>query len=353
MPKVDKLEQLQQHAKTKEGISIRMAHILRLNEADSSDTPILAETKRRIWCTLFVADRWNSSAMNLPFQIGDDECLLPHPVDEYVFQQPQFGSENARTTPEPGLWAHRTTLTKIFGRIQVLNQLLIQRHVEQEAFERKVEALALQLYGWQNSLKPELCLTEATLEAFCHKKLGGAFIDLHLGFHYYNILLYFRFLQEKSESFSAESLMYTERCKKHAMKYSELLRLAGSREHCKVVHATVGHMTVVSSMVLLHVLLRGEEADIAMARDGLSSNFEALLELQKLWPMMDRMVSSRCSESFISTYARGQMLRLYRFQTACLQSKSGDAHTIDNKMLQCLREYIPCSREAQPTAPTL
>ena len=58
----------------------------------------------------------------------------------------------------------------------------------------------------------------------------------------------------------------------HATAFCELIR-ASKQQGSKVFHNVVGHMTVVSSPVLLHTLLLGEDEELAMARERLESNF--------------------------------------------------------------------------------
>ncbi|GLI81665.1 hypothetical protein PoHVEF18_010052 [Penicillium ochrochloron] len=58
---------------------------------------------------------------------------------------------------------------------------------------------------------------------------------------------------------------------------------------CEAVYPTVGHMAIVSSSVLLHNLLFGEENELPPSRHCLEANFEALLELEEYWPVVKTM----------------------------------------------------------------
>lgn len=49
-------------------------------------------------------------------------------------------------------------------------------------------------------------------------------------------------------------------------------------------------MTVVSSSVLLHTLLLGDDEELPMARQRLESNFEFLVRLRDIWPSVNLMV---------------------------------------------------------------
>lgn len=50
-------------------------------------------------------------------------------------------------------------------------------------------------------------------------------------------------------------------------------------------------MAIVSSSVLLHTLLFGEENEIAQSHHCLKANFEALLELKGYWPNVNALVN--------------------------------------------------------------
>lgn len=92
--------------------------------------------------------------------------------------------------------------------------------------------------------------------------------------------------------------------------------------NCHVVYLTIVQMTMVSSAVLLHMLLYGAEADIDLAREQLTSNFEALIELRRYWPSVPQMIQ-----------------RLLVFQDACLQFAPGTTHRLDRWMVRFLLEY--------------
>lgn len=59
---------------------------------------------------------------------------------------------------------------------------------------------------------------------------------------------------------------------------------------CEANYPTIGHMTAVSSSVLLHTMLFGDQQELLTARRELSANFEALVELQQYWPATEAMV---------------------------------------------------------------
>ena len=267
-----------------------MAQIIKLPLDDKFDNPVLRETKRRVWWTLFMADRWCSSRSGLPLQIRDFDYAVDLPIDEYEFQKPDFNTSHTSHGAKPGLWAYKITLVKFFAAIQDLNRSIAKQKVTQVEMDAQVSQLARQLSDWERDLPAEMRMSEQSIEEYRLKGLGGAFIDLHLGFHHYSTLLFFSYLDDRHR-LDPSSSHYPQLCKSHALKFSELLRLSREEGRCEVVHAPVAHMTIVSSAVLVHMLLFGDEKQSEIARNSLLSNFETLLELKQFWPSSERLVS--------------------------------------------------------------
>jgi hypothetical protein len=270
-----------------------MSQIMGLHKTNPDDNLILREIKARVWWTLFMADRWCSAGLGLPRQINDFKRAVDLPVDEYVFQN--LTSEQQQDNPSPlrlGLWAYMITLVEIFGPVQDLNRRLIEENDRDEDSDRSVQELSKQLDLWQESLFPHLRLNERNLENHKEKGLGGGFVALHLGYHHYATLLYFQYLDPQRTS-TVMHKSYVNHCKFHASAYSALLKMSRDKKDCEAVYATVGHMTLVSSSVLLYTLLFGDEKELPAARENLSFNFEALVELKRCWPSLERTVCSK------------------------------------------------------------
>ncbi|KAF2031887.1 hypothetical protein EK21DRAFT_87708 [Setomelanomma holmii] len=101
-------------------------------------------------------------------------------------------------------------------------------------------------------------MNDCNLDMQRRKGYGGMFVALHLGYHYYNILLYFQYLEPESEP-THVSTTYAAECRRHGLVFSRLLHTARELGACHVVYLTVAHMTIVSSSVLLHLLLFGND----------------------------------------------------------------------------------------------
>lgn len=266
------------------GIAIRMAEILRITVSDPSDSIILRETKRRVWWSLFMADRWCSAGRNLPRKMDDFNRAVDLPMDDDVFYHLEIGQETFDGPRGSGLWAFSSILAGFFAPIQDLNRQIVAEDLPETDIDEAISILAQQLQSWNENLPDHIRLNEQNLLLHSRKELGGSFVALHLGYHHYSTLLYFQHLDVDRPS--SLSKTYAARCKYHATSSSKLIKLSRDIPGCKAVYAGVGHLAVISSSVLLHTLLFGPEEELVDTRARLNSNFEALIELQQYWPSL-------------------------------------------------------------------
>lgn len=298
------------------GIANGMAQILGLDAAPPSSIPVAdAEVRRRVWWTLVMADRWSSSGLGLSRQITDLDGPVDLPMDESVFQALSADEMRLHTAWTPGLWAQMILLVRLFGPIQDLNRRSAAGEIGSDELSRTVDSISQQLQHWEDLLPGHFRMNEDNLEVHRARGTGGAFVALHLGFYHYSALLYFQFLER------SDPTRYVEKCKRYAAAYSNLLRESRLVGDCHALYATVAHMAVVSSSVLLHTLLYGEEHELEMARSLLNSNFEAILELQSYWPSCGLMMN-----------------RLVTFQSSCLLAEA-HTHRLDGWMVRFLMQH--------------
>lgn len=282
-------------------------------------------------------------------------------MDESCFQSLTAASTDHDVVIEPGLWALMLSLTDVFVCIQEMNQNLVQGKMSHGLYVSVLASLAERLTVWEEQLPPAAILTEENLDFHCQRGSGGTFVALHLGYHHYSTLLYYDSLEaQRHPDISEVDKMYAERCKSHASSFARLLETSKNGDRCRIMHITTGHMTVISSSVMLHTLLFGEESEAAVAKANMVSNFNTLLELQRHWPSLSKSVSFLfpSSESQRGTVdeessclivailrrtliriAFLQIERLFIFQEACLWSTDMNAYKIDRWMLRFLLEY--------------
>ncbi|PYH75906.1 hypothetical protein BO82DRAFT_396503 [Aspergillus uvarum CBS 121591] len=344
-------------------IATSMAEIMSLDSAAAMDgSVIIRETIRRVWCSLYVADRWCFSGLGLHRHMDELGTPCGLPMDEIAFQSlppdtsnyPEAPPTTAHATPsttwKPGLWAHMVTLARHFGPIQDLNRRVARGDTDTAELDQKVQDLGDQLEAWSRKLPADTQMTVPNLHSHQQTGRGGTFIALHLAYHHYSTLLYFRFLEDdqtqtqnqnenpssssspsSSPSSPPKSRTYIHRCKHHASTFSNLLHLARQIKGCETNFPTIGHMTTVSSSVLLHTLLLGDSTELEGARAALNANFEVLIEHQQFWPTTKAMIH-----------------RLMTFQNICLLST--ESHRFDGWMVKFLLEHsralgkreIPC-----------
>ena len=305
-----------------------MAYVLRLHENAVGVDPILKEVKCRIWWSLFMADRWCPPGLGLPREIMKIDRTLDLPMDEVSFQMMDESTGNFDRGELDGIWKYMITLVDILGPIQDLNTALLPGDLELSDIEMQVDSLSQRLGIWHSTLPRHMTMNDENWEAHRAKGQGGTFVALHLGYHHYSTLLLFQYL-DATPSSSLETTYRSERCRFHALSFSRLVHRARIERDFHVVYLTVAHMTMVSSSVLLHMLLFGDESEIEEARKQLTYNFEALVELRKYWVHVDAVIQ-----------------RLLMFQEECLQASNMNTHRVDRWMVRFLLEYaLPLTKE--------
>lgn len=276
-----------------------MAQIMKLDSVAKDDTSpvIVRETARLVCWTLYLSSHRCFSGLGLPCCSDEFRPTCELPMDELDFAALPPEQTGPRTTPRKlGLWARMVTLVRLSGPVMVLNRRISERAVSPEEPDTTVRRMEDQLQGWLDSLPTDTQMTVPNLNRHQQDGLGGLFVALHLTFHYYSILLYFSFLEQKqdeappSSSASDGDCPYTDRCKHHASSFGGILHLSRQLDGCLVSYPGFSHMITVSSAVLLHTLLLGDAGEIRDARRNLNANFEALVELQQPWPATTAVV---------------------------------------------------------------
>jgi hypothetical protein len=302
-------------------IAIGMAEILRLNVPQNDEPFVAQELKRRIWWTLYMADRWCSAGSSLPRRMSDFDRTVDLPIDEAIFHQPVGAMQLEGERPTLGLWAHMITLAEIFGPIQDLNRQIAQQVMNEEAIQESVFRLKNALEVWEMNLPDQ---TKYSFENLCYyqeRGQGGVFVSLHQGFNHYATLLLYQYL-DVSRATNATAISLAKLCKEYAKRQSALYRVAKDLGDCEVLFPGAGHSAAISSSVLLHTLLFGHENELNDTRSSLQSNLEILSELRRYWPSIELIVR-----------------RLTVFQKACLLQARPQSYKFDNWMVKFLLEY--------------
>ncbi|KAL2795232.1 hypothetical protein BJX66DRAFT_337233 [Aspergillus keveii] len=304
-------------------VAVRLALILDLPNRQCEDQ-VERQVNLRIWWSLYMIDIWSSAGLNLPRQLDFVESY-PLPTSEDIFLSLQSGTMGAEDGP--GLWSEMVILARIWARIHNLNKASVNSLIDYESLTVAVGGLAEELNDWSSNLHPSLRETPENLERYNALGLGNAFAALHLGYHYYNEVLFYQFLARNPdpEHTSPKIQTYRSQCDAHALAFCTLLYTCRStstlKHQCQYV--MVGHMLVVTSTVYIHMLLFSEddEAKTRLARRRLAQNFEILTELQTFWVTLDVALS-----------------RLQVFHNACRRSID-ESFRMDRWMLAFILEH--------------
>ncbi|KAF5003572.1 hypothetical protein FDECE_9886 [Fusarium decemcellulare] len=301
-------------------LATRMAQILNLGVHDESDDGVTRETKRRLFWTCFIIDTWASGGSNLSRQFGGQAKQPRLPMDEYVFSMMKSGDPDiADSEWRPGLWGYMVQLVEIYTKIQQLHKQLGETAEWDEVLmDESVRGLESELDAFEQNLDPGLAFSLENLAVFVRRGLGSVFIAFHLGHHHYYTLLFYLYLDKRRPS-TRNGKKYADRCKAHAAIICDVLKASREVPGAEALYNIVGHVTIVSSSVLLHTYLFGEPHELEDSKRRLESNLESLVQLRSYWPSVELMIN-----------------RLVVFQKNCIRSLSRNTHRFDKWMVKFL-----------------
>jgi hypothetical protein len=273
-----------------------------------------------VYWTLYMIDIWSSTGLQLPRQMSrSDHIMLPIEESLYLGLSTHSSRPNSASS---SIWAEMVHLAHIWAEIHDLNKATVDGSMRPELLSHAVEVLSNKLSNWSASLQPHLKATKENLERYASIGLGSALAALHLGFHYYNEVLFYQFLAEGAHHSSVSATFYKENCKAHATYFCDLLYTCNMIPGCECFYIMVGHMLVVTSTVYIHMLLFSDvEEQIITARKRLEQNFEILTQLQSYWVKLDDSLS-----------------RLKAFHNACIASVES-SFCMDRWMLSFILEH--------------
>lgn len=254
-------------------------------------TVVHREERRRTWLSVRVADHWKAVDMSVeptPFLNGRD--VLPA-VDDVAFHtfDPDLLREDRGSN---NMWAHMAGTLEIFSRISIHLARLSRNVISFDTYCKEVPLLTQRLENWAEALPGELKYNIVNLTSFANKGLGRTFLSMHIGYYHFRQMLYFPFLDPRAGRSTSAPADGVAQCKNSAAMVSEIFQYAMRFQNCELDYYIYGHIAVTSSCVHLHTLLLSEDpAELWMARQRLVSNFEYLMSLKILWPVVNPSVS--------------------------------------------------------------
>lgn len=270
-----------------------MAQILKLGVCNEADDGVTRETKRRIFWTCFITDVWGSGGSDLSRQFGYQSKQPRVPMDEFVFSKMKQGDPDV-TDQEwtPGLWGYMVRLVEIYNQIQLLHRQLAEAvEWDEVLMEESVRLLQVELDAFEQNIGSRLTFSMENLAVFVSRGLGSIFIAFHLGYHHYYTLLFYQYLDQRRPP-TKNGKKYADRCKYHAAIVCDVLKASREVPGAEALYNIVGHVTIVSSSVLLHTYLFGEPHELEDSRLRLESNLESLVQLRNYWPSVELMVEN-------------------------------------------------------------
>lgn len=274
----------------------RMVQILELSVENESDDGLTRELKRRIWWTSFIIDTWASVGSNLSRQFKLKVKRPRVPMDENVFYAMKPGDPDVSELQlRPGLWGYMVKLVEIYTQIQDFHKFLSEADTWDEEFiEHVVQGLVVELTAFEASLEPGMLWSLENLAGYVQRGLGRVFVAFHLGYHHYWTLLFYLYLDHRRPP-TPNGKVYADRCKFHATIVCDILKASREEAGAEALYNIVGHVTIVSSSVLLHTYLFGAAEELPDAKRRLEWNFQSLVQLRGLWSSVEIMVCALAS----------------------------------------------------------
>ncbi|OAL53497.1 hypothetical protein IQ07DRAFT_608882 [Pyrenochaeta sp. DS3sAY3a] len=311
-------------------LASRIAQLLELGRPNASDDGVTSETKRRIYWTCFIIDTWVSGGSNVSRCFGTSRSYQRRlPMNEAVFAALRSGEPDVPDTAwSPGLWAHMVKLVEIYAKVQDLHrQMVYSDQWDEHAMDESVGRLEAELISFDASLDSELSFSKENLVLFIRRDLGGLFIAFHLGYHHYYTLVFYQYLDQRRPR-TANGERYARECKRHASIICDVLKASRETPGAKALYNIVGHVTIVSSSVLLHTYLFGDPWELDNSRRGLESNLASLIELRSYWSSIELMIN-----------------RLVVFQRNCINSMGKNTYRFDKWMVKFLTAHALAMEE--------
>lgn len=315
-------------------------------------TVVHREERRRTWLSVRVADHWTAVDLSIePTSFLNGRDVLPA-VDDIAFHtfDPELLREDRGSS---NMWAHMAGAMEIFARINILLARLSRSVITFDTYFKEVPLLTQRLEKWVEGLPEELKYSIPNLTSFANEGLGRTFLSMHIAYHHFRQMLYFPFLDARAGRSASIPTDGAAQCKSSAAMISEIIQYAMRFQNCELDYFVYGYIALISSCVHLHTLLLSEDpSELWMARQRLVSNFEYLMSLKILWPVVNQWVSTTTREGFYNT-DKTQVSRLRTFEDFCRNSMS-DPFALDNWMARFITEHnsIPNQRK-QNTLPSL
>ncbi|KAJ5313056.1 hypothetical protein N7508_003886 [Penicillium antarcticum] len=311
------------------GLARLHAEALGMPNIPKDATIMRQEEYRRTWLSIHIASHWTATDMSIEsvsFAHGPE--FTPLEVDDVTFAS--LDPDPPQITSPCNMWAHMAKTLEIFNRTSALLRQLSQGLIPFGDYCIEATGLEHSLDKWEQNLPPNLQYNMENILSCVKNRLGRTFLAMHIGRHHFRQMLFFPFLDARSNRDTPNFSQGAAQCKQSASTVSEIIKNSTDIDGCDLNYFIYGHIAVISSCVHLHALLFSDNAEeLTMARQQLVSNFEYLMRIKSYWPVVDHSVA-----------------RLRKFQNSC-QDAISDPFVLDNWMSRFLTEHSSDLSERQ------
>ncbi|KAJ5989307.1 C6 transcription factor [Penicillium waksmanii] len=297
-------------------------------------TPVLREEHRRTWLSIQIASHWSASDMAMEPTSFFDEPIYQPKIDDAEFHAPGPDLFEGPVSPSPkyGMWAQMAQTLNIFTKINTLLRRLSQESIPFHQYCEEAAILEHDLDRWEEDLPSTLIYNYDNFMHMIGKKMGQIFLSMHIGYYHFRQMLFFPFLDSRLTQ--STTCSRAAKCKESATIVSNILRNSETTPGCKMIYFIYGHIAVISSSVQLHTLLfSDDQPERNLARDGLVSNFQYLMNLKLYWRVVDhhvthlRIFQNSCKDSLLNPFALDSwMARFLTEHTSALSQRLTNDH---------------------------
>jgi hypothetical protein len=303
-------------------------------------TPVLREEHRRTWLSIQIASHWSASDMAMEPTSFFYEPIYRPKIDDAEFRTPGPDLFEGPVSPPPqyGMWAQMAQTLNIFTKINTLLRRLSQDSIQFHQYCEEAAILEHDLDRWAEDLPPTLIYNYDNFMHMIGKKMGQIFLSMHIGYYHFRQMLFFPFLDSRLTR--STTISRAAKCKESATIVSNILRNSETTPGCKMIYFIYGHIAVISSSVQLHTLLfSDDQPERNLARDGLVSNFQYLMNLKLYWRVVEYHVRTITSPPrSIANFVILQVAHLRIFQNSCKDSLL-NPFALDSWMARFLTEH--------------
>jgi hypothetical protein len=303
-------------------------------------TPVLREEHRRTWLSIQIASHWSASDMAMEPTSFFDEPIYQPKIDDAEFHSsgPDLFEGPVSPPPKYGMWAQMAQTLNIFTKINTLLRRLSQESIPFHQYCEEAAILEHDLDRWAEGLPSTLVYNYDNFMHMIGEKMGQIFLSMHIGYYHFRQMLFFPFLDSRLTQ--SATCSRAAKCKESATIVSNILRYSETTPGCKMIYFIYGHIAVISSSVQLHTLLfSDDQPERNLARDGLVSNFQYLMNLKLYWRVVEHHVCIILSPPLsIANSVILQVAHLRIFQNSCKDSLL-NPFALDSWMARFLTEH--------------